>query len=166
MKEIEPLKKSIKTFSLFFTFIVLLYPIKGLFAYMEEDVSYLGLVTTSSEANFTWFIFIIKFISNIVFFIGLYHLIKTLNIENIKDLFIPQKIELFKKTGQYFLRSAGIGSLVIIVEIFSGDFASLKSNNDFLFTLYFSLIVGFFFFIFSKVLQEAKEIKSENDLTI
>jgi hypothetical protein len=166
MKEINALKKSIKTFSFVFSFILMLYPIKGLFAYMENDLTYLGLITNDSLPVFLWMKFIIKFASHIIFFIGIFHLIKTLNFEDIKDLFSSKKILLFKKTGTYFLKSAGLGSLVSLIDIFDGKFASLQSNTDFIFILYFSFIIGFFFYLFSKVLQAAKELKQENDLTI
>jgi len=166
MRNLETLKRNIKTYSFLFTFIAFIYPIKALFAYMENDLAYLGLITDNSLPLFIWLTFLVKYISNIIFFIGVYYLVKTLNFGTIKEVFSSKKINLFKKTGQYFLKSASLGGLVIIIEIFDGKFASLKGNLDFLFTLYFSLIIGFFFYIFSMVLEKPKEIKKENDLTI
>jgi uncharacterized membrane protein len=166
MKDIIIFKKNIKTFSFVFTFIAFIYPIKALFAYMENDLSYLGLITDDSLPIFLWMTFLVKFISNIIFFIGIFFLVKTLNFDDIKDIFSSEKVLLFKKTGHYFLSSASVGSLVIIIQIFDGKFAGLKGSNDFLFTLYFSLIIGFFFYVFSKILEKANELKQENDLTI
>ena len=166
MKKVNELKKSIKTLSFVFTFILMLYPIKGLFAYMENDLTYLGLITNDSLPVFLWMKFIIKFASHIIFFIGIFLLTKTLNFDDIKDVFSSKKILLFKKTGAYFLASASLGSLVFLIDIFNGKFASLQNSTDFIFIMYFAFIMGFFFYVFSKVLQAAKELKQENDLTI
>lgn len=166
MKDIKDLKKAIKTFSFIFIFILFLYPIKALFAFMEHDFSFLGMVINRASDSIIWLKFGIKFIASIVFFIGLYHLIKTLNFTDFKHLFSTKKILLFKKTGFYFLRSAAIGSLTIFIDIFDGKFADLKMSTDFIFILYFSMIMGFFFYVFSKILEKAKELQQENDLTI
>lgn len=166
MKETKDLKIAIKTYSFVFAFILFLYPIKTLFAFMENDFSYLGMVINDASSTVTWLKFGIKFIASIVFFIGLYNLIKTLNFTDFKNIFSTEKILLFKKTGFYFLRSAAIGSLTIFVDIFDGKFANLKMSTDFIFILYFSMIMGFFFYVFSRILEKAKELQQENDLTI
>lgn len=166
MKELKDLKKAIKTFSFVFTFILFLYLIKALFAFMENDFSYLGMVINNESSKVVWIKFTLKFVSSIVFFMGLYNLIKTLNFTDFKNIFSTEKILLFKKTGYYFLRSAAIGSLIIFVDIFDGKFANLKMSTDFIFILYFSFIMGFFFYVFSKILEKAKELQQENDLTI
>lgn len=166
MNEINALKKGIKMLSFFFIFIVFLYPIKSLFAYMENDLTYLGLIIDDTNSIFLWTKFFIKLISNIVFFIGIRFLLKTLSFNEITELFTSEKTVLFKKTGIYFLRSAAIGGLVVFVDILTGKFASIKMNTDFLFILYFSMIIGFFFFVFSKILEAAQSLKQENDLTI
>ncbi|WP_299064130.1 DUF2975 domain-containing protein [uncultured Polaribacter sp.] len=166
MKDIQDLKKGIKTFSFVFTFILFLYPIKALFAFMENDFSYLGMVINNASSSAIWIKFGVKFIASILFFIGFYNLIKTLNFKDIEDIFSIEKILLFKKTGFYFLRAATVGSLTIFVDIFNGKFSSLKMSTDFIFILYFSLIMGFFFYFFSRILEKAKEVKQENDLTI
>ncbi|WP_298763111.1 DUF2975 domain-containing protein [uncultured Polaribacter sp.] len=166
MKDLKDTKKAIKTYAFVFTFMLFLYPIKALFAFMENDFSYLGMVINNASASVIWIKFGIKFIASIVFFIGLYHLIKTLNFTDFKQLFSTEKILLFKKTGFYFLRSSAIGSLLIFVDIFDGKFANLKMSTDFIFILYFSMIMGFFFYVFSRILERAKELQQENDLTI
>ncbi|WP_439130595.1 hypothetical protein [Polaribacter sp.] len=166
MKEINALQKAIKTLTFFFILIVFLYPIKALFAFMEEDLTFLGMVIDDSKSIFLWIKFTLKFIANIVFFMGIRFLLKTLNFNTVKKLFDTKKVLLFKKTGQYFLQSAAIGSLIILVDIFDGKFANLKMSTDFIFILYFSMIIGFFFFVFSKVLEAGKKLQQENDLTI
>lgn len=166
MKETRELKLAIKLLSFVFMFIILLIPIKGLFAYMDDDLSYLGLIMLDSNPTILWIQFVTKFISYIMFFVGLRFLIKTLNFEDTASLFNTEKVTLFRKTGFYFLLSAAVGSLQLVASLFDGKFANLKDGTDAIFIQYFSLIIGFFFFIFSKILETAKELKQENDLTI
>tara|TARA_R110002051_G_C8611487_1_gene481958 strand:- start:51 stop:557 length:507 start_codon:yes stop_codon:yes gene_type:complete len=168
MREIKELIKSIKFLStIFFVGIILLYPIKALFAFMEHDLSYLGISNSDMYKSYwIWIVFIIKFTSILVFIIGASYLIKTLKIKKINEIFTNEKIKLFHKAGKFFHYSAFIGSFKIWVDVINGTFAGLKLNNDFLFMIYFLLIIGFFLIIFSKVLQVAAKLKQENDLTI
>jgi hypothetical protein len=168
MKEIKELKKSITfLYSIFFISIILIYPIKALFAFMEDDLSYLGNSDSYMYPLYwNWIIFLVKFISIIIFMIGVSYLIKTLKIKQISEIFSSEKIKLFRKSGKFFQYSAFAGSLKIWVDVINGTFASLKLNNDFLFMLYFLMIIGFFLTVFSKVLEVASKLKQENDLTI
>ena len=168
MKDLKDLKKSIRfLYNMFFIAIILLYPIKGLFAFMEDDLSYLGIANHTLYSSFwNWIIFLIKYLSHIIFIIGVFYLIKTLNLNQINEIFNTEKINLFRKTGKFFHYSAFVGSLTIWVDVINGTFASLKLSNDFLFSLYFLMIIGFFLIIFSRVLEVAKNIQQENDLTI
>jgi hypothetical protein len=168
MKEINALKKAIKLlFTLFSVGVILLYPIKALFAFMEDDLSYLGISNTNLYTSYWfWIIYIIQFISIIVFIIGVSYLIKILKIKQINEIFSDEKIKLFRKSGKYFHYAAFVASLKIWVDVINGNFASLKLNNDFLFMIYFLMIIGFFLIIFSKILEVAKKLKQENDLTI
>ena len=167
MQNLKSLKKLIQLFFYIFLSSIALYLIKGLFAFMENDITYLG--ECSSNNSFTtiiFSIFCIKITSKVLFFIGGFYLIKILDFKNIVEVFSDKKIALFKRSGKLFLISAGIGTLSIPFESFKNGFANLKSTNDFLYTLYFVAIIGLFLLIFSKVLEKAKELKQENDLTI
>ncbi len=168
MEEIIAIKKSIKIFyKILFICLSIVYPIKGLFAFMENDLSYLGIVNYTSYTLFwIWSIFLVKYISIIISLIGVSYLIKTLNVNEINDIFSVDKIKLFRKSGKIFHYAALVGSLTIWADLMDGKFASLKLSNDFIFILYFLFIVGFFLIAFSKVLEVASNIKKENDLTI
>lgn len=168
MEEIKGLKKSIRLlYTIFLVGIILIFPIKALFAFMEDDLSYLGISNSNMYASYwIWTIFLIKFMSILIFIIGVSYLIKTLKIKEINDIFNDDKIKLFRKSGKFFHYSAFVGSLKIWIDIINGTFSSLKLNNDFLFMLYFLMIIGFFLIIFSKVLEVAKRLQQENDLTI
>jgi|TARA_B110000902_G_C13857743_1_gene417781 hypothetical protein len=167
MNDLHSLKNLIKLLFYIFFGSIFLFLVKGLFAFMENDIRYLGECSdNNSFSNIIFTIFCIKIISKIVFFIGGFYLIKTLNFDDIKEVFSLEKITLFKTSGKLFLISAGIGSITIWFEIFKNGFANLKSNNDFLYALYFSTIIGLFLLIFSIILKKGKELKQENDLTI
>lgn len=168
MEEFKALKKSIRLlYTIFFIGIILIFPIKALFAFMEDDLSYVGILNNNNYSSYwIWTIFLIKFMSILIFIIGVSYLIKTLKIEEINDIFNDDKIKLFRKSGKFFHYSAFVGSLKIWIDIINGTFSSLKLNNDFLFMLYFLIIIGFFLIIFSKVLEVAKRLQQENDLTI
>lgn len=167
MLEIKSLVKSIKFYYFILLSTLFLIPIKGLFAFMEEDISFLGMVVDQNyDPVLIWIKFWVKFLSSILFFIGGYYLIQTLNFKNLSEIFTVEKITLFNKSGKIFQYSAFIGSITFIVDILNGTFTNLKSNNDFIFSLYFLIIIGSFLIVFSKILQAAKDIKEENDLTI
>ncbi len=168
MKEIRGIKKAIKLFcTLLFVGLGLLYPIKGLFAFMEGDLSYLGIVNYRSYTSFwVWSIFFIKYLYTIISLRGVFYLVKTLNVNEIKDIFSTINVKLFRKSGKFFHYAAFVGSLTIWVDVINGKFASLKLSNDFINMLYFLLIIGFFLIAFSKVLEFANDIQQENDLTI
>ena len=168
MEEFKALKKSIRLlYTIFFIGIILIFPIKALFAFMEDDLSYVGILNNNNYSSYwIWTIFLIKFMSILIFIIGVSYLIKTLKIEEINDIFNDDKIKLFRKSGKFFHYSAFVGSLKIWIDVINGTFSSLKLNNDFLFMLYFLIIIGFFLIIFSKVLEVAKRLQQENDLTI
>jgi hypothetical protein len=168
MNEIKVIKLAIKLFYIvLFIGLGLLYPIKGLFAYMESDLSYLGIANYTSYTSFwVWSIFVIKYIYTIISLIGVSYLIKTLNVNEIKDIFSTNNIKLFLKSGKFFHYAASVGSLRIFIRYIDGDFANLKSSNDFITLFYFFLIFGFFLIAFSKVLEFANNIQQENDLTI
>lgn len=168
MKEINQYKKVINLFyKVALVGFLTLYPIKGLFAIMEEDISYLGISNVTQYTVFwSWAIFTIKYLSIIAFFLGIYYLLKTLNIKSIQEIFDDKNRALFLKSGKTFQIAALIGSLTIWVDVFNGSFGSLKLGNDFLLIIYLQFILSFFLIIFSKVLHAAKEIKQENDLTI
>lgn len=168
MEEFKALKKSIiLLYTIFFIGIILIFPIKALFAFMEDDLSYVGILNNNNYSSYwIWTIFLIKFMSILIFIIGVSYLIKTLKIEEINDIFNDDKIKLFRKSGKFFHYSAFVGSLKIWIDVINGTFSSLKLNNDFLFMLYFLIIIGFFLIIFSKVLEVAKRLQQENDLTI
>ena len=168
MEEFKALKKSIiLLYTIFFIGIILIFPIKALFAFMEDDLSYVGILNNNNYSSYwIWTIFLIKFMSILIFIIGVSYLIKTLKIEEINDIFNDDKIKLFRKSGKFFHYSAFVGSLKIWIDVINGTFSSLKLNNDFLFMLYFLIIIGFFLIIFSKALEVAKRLQQENDLTI
>ena len=166
MKNLNSLKKLIKLLFFIFFGSLFVYLIKGLFAFMENDLSYLGECETNSTLSIIFLLFFIKVISKTVFFIGGFYLIKILDFNNLKEVFSTKKILLFKKSGKLFLLSSLIGSLTIGFEVLVNGIGNLKSNTDFLYSLYFSAIIGLFLIIFSKVLFEARELKQENDLTI
>ena len=167
MKDIKEAKKSIKLFFYLLFSTVFLFPLKALFTIMEEDFTYLGIHSVNNYTSVElWFLFIIKFLTYITFFIAGFQLISTLNFTKTVEVFSEKNIFKFHKVGRLFLLSAFIGSTSVFVKIISGTFADMKSNNDFLFSLYFLLIMGFFFIIFSKILKSATAIKKENDLTI
>ncbi|WP_299063402.1 DUF2975 domain-containing protein [uncultured Polaribacter sp.] len=168
MKEILELKKSIKyLYTIFFVGIIVVYPIKALFAFMEDDLSYLSISNIEMYSSYwIWIIFLIKFIAILIFIIGVSYLIKTLKIKQINEIFNDEKIKLFHKSGKFFHYSAFVGTFKIWIDVINGTFSGLKLNNDFLFMLYFLMIIGFFLIIFSKILEKAKEIQQENDLTI
>jgi hypothetical protein len=168
MNEIKGIKIAIKLFYIIlFVGLGLLFPIKGLFAFMESDLSYLSIENYTSYTSFSvWSIFVIKYVCTIISLIGVSYLIKTLNVNEIKDIFSTNNIQLFRKSGKFFHYAASVGGLKILVDIIDGKFASLKLSNDFMTIIYFLLIIGFFFMAFSKVLEFASDIKQENDLTI
>lgn len=152
---------------MFFFTSIFLFVIQGLFAYMENDIQYLAECSNDNSFSYIVFnIFCVKIISKIIFFIGGFYLIKILDFNNLTEVFSSGKIALFKKSGILFLISAGIGTITLWFEIFRNGFGHLKSNNDFLYSLYFSGIVGLFLLLFSMILEKAKEIKQENDFTI
>ena len=51
MRNLEMLKRNIKTFSFFFTFIALIYPIKALFAFMENGLGFQYLWPNLTSLN-------------------------------------------------------------------------------------------------------------------
>lgn len=167
MKNIKEAKKSIKLFFYLLLSTIFLFPLKALFTIMEEDFTYLGIHSVNDYSSVElWSLFIIKFLTYISFFVAGFQLISTLNFTKTVEVFSEKNIIKFHKVGKLFLLSAFIGSTSVFVKIISGTFADMESNNDFLFSLYFLLIMGFFFIIFSKILKSATAIKQENDLTI
>ena len=167
MEEINAQKKLIKLFFYIFFGSIFLFAIKGLFAFMEDDIRYLGDCSEkTSFSKLVFAVFWIKIISKIVFFIGGFYLIKILDFNDLKEIFKSEKIMLFKKSGKLFLASSYIGVLAIIIINIKDGFANLKTNTEFLYSLYFTAIIGLFLLIFSKILVKAKEIQKENELTI
>ncbi|MFC4268308.1 DUF2975 domain-containing protein [Polaribacter marinivivus] len=167
MKEINQYRLLIKLFYFIFSLSILLFPIRGLFAFMENDITYLGEYSEQNTfSKLILFVFIIKIVSKIIFFLGGFYLIKILKFEDIQEIFSDKNIFLFKKAGKLFITSSVVGTVVIWLDYFRNGIGNLKGNNDFLYSLYFSAIVGLFLLIFSKILEKAKELKQENDLTI
>mgnify|MGYP000168020940 CR=1 FL=1 len=121
---------------------------------------------TSSTSFWVWSVFVIKYVYTIISLIGVSYLIKTLNVNEIKDIFSTNNIQLFRKSGKFFHYAASVGSLRILIRYINGNSGSLKLSNDFITLLYFLLLTGFFFMAFSKVLEFANDIQKENDLTI
>ncbi|WP_452596982.1 DUF2975 domain-containing protein [Pontimicrobium sp. MEBiC01747] len=169
LKEIEVFKMIIKL--MFFVFLgsYFLLIIKNVFAIMENDMSYIGVCSNQNVTSIDVGIMIVKIISKGLFFFGFYHLIKILNFKVIDGSFTNEKINLFKKSGNILLMSSIVGSIVVIFNVFKNGLdivSNLKLNNDFLYSLYFSTIIGLFLIVFSKILERAKSLKQENELTI
>ncbi len=141
-----------------------------MFAIMENDLSYINECSSEDITSLIIVTIVIKLISKGLFFIGFYHLIKVLNFETLDGSFSIKKINLFKKSGRLILLSGVIGifaiSIDMLINVFNATFSTIEQNNDFLYSLYFSAIVGLFLIVFSKILERASELKKENELTI
>lgn len=169
LNELDLIKLLIKMFFIVFCFGIPLFMIKSLFAFMEDDLSYLGYSSNEAASKTDIIIISIKGISMTIFYIGCYYLIKVLKFKNLNEVFSIQKIALLKKAGKLIISSAWVGSFTITLSWFQEGFKSIgniKSNNEFIYFIYFSAIIGLFLFIFSKILKKAVEFKQENDLTI
>ena len=167
--ELNLIKMFVKMLFIVFCFGMPLFLIKGLFAYMENDLSYLGYNQNETITKIEILIISIKGISLLIFYTGCYYLIKVLKFKEFVEVLSTEKIKLLKKAGEIFLFSAWIGSFTVTIGLFKNGIKSIgdiKSNDDFLFFIYFFTIIGLFLIIFSKVIEKAKELKQENDLTI
>ena len=119
MKELNDLKLTIKLLFYVCFASIFLFPLKGLFAFMENDLTYLGLISDEKAIEaLVWMKFGVKFISNIIIFIGGFYMIKSLHFNQIRDLFSKHKIQQYKKIGKTFLIAAAVGSITIWIDFY------------------------------------------------
>ncbi len=134
---------------------------------LEKDILHLGHFNNSKVPVYLKIISTLKLITLVLFSIGVFYLIKILKLFTNEFYFSERLIHLFRLSGIYLILSGCLGFLLnltpfIVRELRYMVYLSFDSKS-----LYIILIIiGLFFFVFSKVIQQGNFIKQENDLTI
>ena len=132
----------------------------------ENDVLHLGHFNNNETPIFLKAITFTKTIAFAVFIYGSSFLIKILLLKNVTD-FLNNKTSIYLKKAGVLIIFSNIVSFILSFAIFFIDvkyFVYFNSDSRYL-SLYM-IIFGFFLVIFSKVIEKAKDLKQENDLTI
>ena len=138
-----------------------------LIAIDDNDLSYLEYSLSDQLTPLMITIIILRFLSRIIFFYGVFHLIKVLKFEEFEDTFSKQTALRFKKAGAFMIVFFSLNAILNGLDYLFVDFQYLiKYSYSIMSFQYFSGIIGLFFIIFSQIMLKATEMKQENELTI
>jgi hypothetical protein len=167
MRKINTLKKIVLTI---FIIILIWFLADNVLIFLaiifENDVLHLGHFNNNETPIFLKAITFTKTIAFAVFIYGSSFLIKILLLKNVTD-FLNNKTSIYLKKAGVLIIFSNIVSFILSFAIFFIDvkyFVYFNSDSRYL-SLYM-IIFGFFLVIFSKVIEKAKDLKQENDLTI
>jgi len=133
----------------------------------ENDILNIGHFTEKDVPFFLKIIAISKLITLVLFCIGIYYLIKILQILTNGFYFSNSLESLFRASGKYFILSGILGFLLNLTPFIIKEYKYIIYLNFDSKSLYITLtIIGLFFYAFSKIIDEGNSIQQENDLTI
>lgn len=109
---------------------------------------------------------VLKLLAVIIFCIGVFFLIKILRMRFFESFFENKAIHYLNISGKLIFFSGALSLCTSISIFFIKLRYLLYFNYDSKSLSILSIIIGLIFILFSKVLNRAKELKQENDLTI
>ena len=140
----------------------------GIFTTKIADVEFQGTEGYWNLPVLYWVGIGLSILAYIIFLIGLNHLRRTANLFMSKSFFSLEITRNLKRSGLFFVISGIIVSIVFIVlwaiENSDGE-TRIVLGTDIMIPL-FLCIVGFFFMLQSKILDQAKVFKEDSNLTI
>jgi hypothetical protein len=133
----------------------------------ENDILNIGHFTEKDVPIYLKGIAILKLVTLILFCVGIYYLIKILQILT-KGFYFSDSLEKsFRLSGRYFILSGGLGFLLNLAPFFVHEIQYAMYLNFDSKSLYITLtIIGLFFYAFSKIIKQGRTLQQENELTI
>lgn len=114
----------------------------------------------------------LKFIGVLLFCLGIFYLLKILNLFTRERYFSNRQVVLFRRSGNYFVISGILGFLCQIVPLL----LILNKQLNYAYSIYLNfdskalyiilVIIGLICITFARVIKEGSDLKIENDLTI
>ena len=133
----------------------------------ENDILHIGHFTEKEVPFYLKTIAVLKLVTLVLFCISIYYLIKILQILTRRFYFSDNLEKLFRRSGKYFILSGSLGFLLNLIPFFIREIKYAVYLNFDSKSLYIALIIiGLFFYAFSKIISEGSSLQEDNELTI